>query len=100
VESLANYYNRLWIPLMEAAGLVTETVEGDGSRKLTPFFSHHTLRHVAASIWIKNGASPKQVKTWAGHSRISTTFDIYGHLWQDPEDDQLIARAGEALLLD
>jgi hypothetical protein len=32
--------------------------------------------------------SPKRVQTIMGHAGIQITFDIYGHLFPTPEDDQ------------
>lgn len=90
VESYANYYNRLWVPLLIASGVVKE---GD-----TPPFGMHSLRHAGISLWIKNGATPKQVKTWAGHASIQTTWDIYGHLWREHQDERKAAKAAEQAL--
>jgi integrase len=98
VESYANIYNRTWVPLMEAAGLVDETGEGD-RRSVSPWFALHTLRHVACSLWIEQGAPPKQIQMWAGHASIQFTQDRYGHLWADEVSDQAITRAIERSLL-
>lgn len=38
------------------------------------------LRHTCASLLLANGVPMEQVKEWLGHSEISTTVDIYGHL--------------------
>ncbi len=95
VESYANFYNRLWRPLMMKAGL-TECMKRRGKPDLhRPHFSMHVLRHAAVSLWIEQGASQKQVMTWAGHARIQFTMDVYGHLWDDPEKDAAIALAIE-----
>jgi integrase len=59
----------------------------------------HSLRHAGIWLWIKNGATPKQVTTWAGHASIQTTCDIYGHLWREFQDEQSAARAAEQILL-
>lgn len=91
VESHANHYNRLWILLLIRAGLIAE---GD-----TPPFGMHSLRHAGVSLWIKNGSTPKQVQRWAGHASIQTTWDIYGHLWRELQDEQAAANASERLLL-
>lgn len=40
----------------------------------------HDLRHTCASLLLANGVPMEQVKEWLGHSEISTTVDIYGHL--------------------
>ena len=90
-ESYANHYNRLWLPLLVAAGIIKE---GE-----TPPFGMHGLRHAGISLWIRNGATPKQVQTWAGHAGIQTTWDIYGHLWREFQDEQSAARAAEQILL-
>ncbi len=46
----------------------------------------HALRHTAASLFIEQGWSPKKVQTVMGHSSITVTYDIYGHLFPSPED--------------
>lgn len=45
-----------------------------------PHIRFHELRHSCASLLINNGFSLKDVQEWMGHSDISTTADIYGHL--------------------
>lgn len=40
----------------------------------------HDLRHTCASLLLANEVPIEQVKEWLGHSEISTTVDIYGHL--------------------
>ena len=43
------------------------------------------LRHLHASILIKEGSSPVMISKRLGHSSPSMTLDIYGHLmpgWQ------------------
>ncbi|MFX8907106.1 tyrosine-type recombinase/integrase [Acinetobacter baumannii] len=55
----------------------------------------HYLRHDCASLWIESGYNPKQIQRLMGHSSIKVTFDIYGHLFADADDDQ---RAAEAVL--
>jgi integrase len=86
-RSLANTSNRVWYPLQKAAGLV------DGTGK--PRFNFHTLRHFAASNWIAQGFSPKRVQAMLGHSSVTMTFDVYGHLFPSAEDDQAKLAAAE-----
>ena len=45
-----------------------------------PSIRFHDLRHTCASLLLANGVPMEQVKEWLGHSEISTTVDIYGHL--------------------
>lgn len=44
------------------------------------YHSFHSLRHTHASILLANGVHPKIVQERLGHSKISTTMDIYSHL--------------------
>ncbi len=83
VESYANIYNRIWCPVMKQAGLV--------DHENRPLFALHTLRHVAVSLWIEQGVTPKQVSKWAGHASVQFTLDTYGHLWPNNETDTQIA---------
>lgn len=79
VETHSNIYNRLFKPLMLACKIVNE--EG------APRFSLHALRHAAASLFIEQGWPPKKIQTMLGHSSITMTFDVYGHLFHDPAKD-------------
>lgn len=52
----------------------------------------HDLRHSCASMLIANHASLKEVQMWLGHSTITTTADVYGHL-----DESAKNRIGDAM---
>ncbi|CAN5685088.1 hypothetical protein BH20ACT23_BH20ACT23_12700 [soil metagenome] len=75
-----NFRTRSWIPATEAGGLA-----GSDS------FTFHELRHTAAAFMIDEGADPLQVMRRMGHSDIRTTYNLYGHLFPDREDD-LVAK--------
>jgi integrase len=47
----------------------------------------HECRHTFASLLIDAGTNPKAIQTYMGHSKIQTTFDIYGHLMPGNIDD-------------
>jgi integrase len=47
----------------------------------------HDLRHTAASLLIRQGASVKAVQRTLGHKSAVMTLDRYGHLWPDELDD-------------
>lgn len=79
VETHSNIYNRVFRPLMLASGIV----DGEGA----PRFSLHGLRHAAASLFIEQGWPPKKIQTMLGHSSITMTYDVYGHLFHDPAKD-------------
>lgn len=40
----------------------------------------HDTRHTYASMMLSNGQSPQYVKEQMGHSSISITVDVYGHM--------------------
>lgn len=54
--------------------------------RLEPITLHH-CRHTFASLLIDSGANPKAVQQFMGHSKIQTTFDIYGHLFPGSHDE-------------
>jgi integrase len=47
-----------------------------GLERITP----HACRHSYGSILIASGVNAKAVQTFMGHSSITVTYDIYGHL--------------------
>lgn len=59
---------------------------------IAPYFREHPVAlcdltkqdilafYTCASLLLANGVPMEQVKEWLGHSEISTTVDIYGHL--------------------
>lgn len=97
IESLGNIINRGLIPTQIAAGVVTE----DGKAKYTGM---HTLRHFYASWCINRkedggiGLPPKLVQECLGHSSITMTMDVYGHLFPRGDDAKELAVAESALL--
>ena len=48
-------------------------------------FNWHALRHFAISCWIEADLKPKTVQTFAGHSSLQVTMDIYGHLFKSDD---------------
>jgi integrase len=47
------------------------------------------LRHAAASMFIQYlGRAPKRLQTVMGHSSITMTFDLYGHLLEGTQRDR------------
>jgi integrase len=77
--------------LQRSAGIV----DADGG----PKYGLHALRHFFASWGIEQGFSPKRLQTLMGHGSIKMTYDVYGHLFPQPEDDHARFAAGEAALL-
>lgn len=59
----------------------------------------HDLRHTAASLMIQAGYPPKMIQDVLGHASITTTLDLYGHLFPGDLDRYaalLDAAAGQA----
>lgn len=46
----------------------------------------HDLRHTAASLMIRSGATPKDVQRALGHKSASMTLDLYAGHWDDALD--------------
>jgi integrase len=62
----ANMVRRSFEPLLRTAGL--------------PPIRFHDLRHTAATLLLGEGVHPKVVSEMLGHTRISTTMDLYSHV--------------------
>lgn len=67
------FRRRFWSPAVTLAGLQPLRI--------------HDLRHTAVSLWIADGANPKQVAVMAGHTSVSVVLDRYGHLYPQHEDE-------------
>ena len=63
-----NWYNRVWLPAMQKAGLSGRSYD---------------LRHTFASLAVAHGAPVTEVQAALGHSRASTTLDIYTHQYAE-----------------
>ena len=61
------FYRRHFLPAAATVGL-------DG-------LIFYDLRHTFAALAIAEGAHPKTLADWMGHSSISVTMDVYGHLF-------------------
>ncbi|WP_371039358.1 tyrosine-type recombinase/integrase [Rhodosalinus sp. FB01] len=92
IQNYANIYNRVFRPMMTDLGLVKE----DGK----PKFGIHGLRHAAASLFIEQGWNPKKIQTLLGHASITMTMDVYGHLFENAEEDVSMFEQLEKDLLD
>jgi integrase len=89
-------FTRILEPVLEAAHVVKKNGK--------PKYGLHALRHFFAS-WCINPKTrggrelpAKVVQEWMGHSSITITLDIYGHLFPSGTDRSEIAAAEKALL--
>jgi len=79
---LSNWRRSTFIPARRRAGLSDR-------------FRVHDLRHTAASLMIQAGYPPKMLQEILGHASITTTLDLYGHLYPG-EMDRYADRLDEA----
>jgi integrase len=82
-----------------AAGAAIERIDDEGETVKEPLYTLHEFRHAAASLWIEQRVNPKRVQKWMGHSSIQTTFDTYGHLFDQADQDSAVAAAVERDLI-
>lgn len=76
---------RAWVAYNLAEREAAEE-EGRAANLLT-LLTMHECRHTFASILIDTGANPKAIQQVMGHSKIQTTFDVYGHLLPGSYED-------------
>lgn len=98
VLSHSNMLNREYWPLQIAAGLTVDSGKFDeeGTPILRAKYDFHSLRHFAASVWIKQKVDLKRLTTWLGHASVQTTLDVYGHLIRDEVGDAAVVAAAQA----
>ena len=70
----SNFSRRVWKPAIRQADLPTE-------------LRVHDLRHTAVALLISRGAHPEAIKRHMGHSSITVTMDVYGHLFPSAAED-------------
>jgi integrase len=87
VQTLQNLRERVFLPLQQSC-------------RITAQYGFHALRHAAASLFIAHlGWTPKRVQAVMGHASIRMTYDLYGHLFEDPEADREAMKKLEAAVL-
>jgi integrase len=100
-QNLSNITNRVWNPVLERAGFVRpDETERDvaGQPVMRPLFTLYALRHFYASTLIAIGTRAKTLQARMGHASITMTYDTYGHLWRDDDEEAREIEAFEARL--
>jgi integrase len=83
-------------PAIAAANAAIAQLDPDGRPDPLPEeLRLYDLRHTAASLMIRQGASIKAVQKQLGHATASITLDTYGHLFPD-ELEALAGRLEDA----
>jgi integrase len=76
---------RAWEAANEAE---REAAEAEGREPVLLHPPHlHLCRHTFASLLIDSGANAKAIQEFMGHSKIQTTYDVYGHLLPGSHDE-------------
>jgi integrase len=86
VLRLSNWRRAVFLPARSQVGLSAR-------------FRIHDLRHSAAALMIQAGYPPKMLQEIMGHASITTTLDLYGHLYPGDMDryaDRLDSAADDA----
>jgi integrase len=82
--SHTNFLHRDWAELFDKPGAPAR-------------FRFHDFRHFAISCWIEAGLPPKTVQTFAGHSTLAMTMDLYGHLFKTDDHTRAMDEIAGAL---
>ena len=61
--------------------LIRNTVKAAARRAGMPGVHPHLLRHSAVSLLIHAGANPRAIQAFVGHTDVSMTLGVYGHLF-------------------
>lgn len=98
-QTAANWRKLAFTSACMEAGLIEKT-EIDDKTVERPKFAPYDLRHFYASLLIENRVNLKRIQKLMGHTNISTTLNIYGHLIEraetaDQEKIGLLARLGQ-----
>ncbi len=83
---LTNFATGAWTPLMKEAGLMV-CDKAKGETVLRPKYTPYCLRHYQASKLIEKNKDAKYIQSFMGHSDIKITYNTYGHLMKDREDE-------------
>jgi integrase len=93
----AGRHGRYWSTVERMFHRVQTRAGWEERRNFTaPRYRFHSLRHFAASYFIEQGFAPKRIQEMMGHTSVTITFDRYGHLFPNYEDDQARLAKGEA----
>lgn len=83
-----NWQRRGFNTVCIEAGLVTKEVR-NGKEIEKPRYRPYDLRHFFASMLIERQINLKKIQSLMGHNSIETTFNTYGHLLEDADDDKI-----------
>lgn len=91
-QSITNWRKLGFAAACVTAGLYTEEKDKRGDIVKRPMFAPYDLRHFYASMLIEKRVNLKRIQKLMGHTNITTTLNIYGHLIEKAEskaDDRI-----------
>ena len=88
-NSLGNLQNRMLGPLKDRADRLAIEKSDPRYVKISRDRAFHAFRHHYASQLVNRGANLKKLQTYMGHASAAFTLDVYGHLFED-EDDEVV----------
>lgn len=86
-NSLGNLHNRMLGPLKDRADELAEKKADIRYVKINRDRAFHAFRHHYASQLVNRGANLKRLQTYMGHASAAFTLDVYGHLFDDEDDE-------------
>lgn len=66
---------------------ITQWLKGFADRHGLPHINPHAFRHTAASAMTQHRLDPVTVSKRLGHTRVSTTMDIYAHMFEESDTE-------------
>lgn len=66
---------------------ITKWLRDFSARRGLPHINPHAFRHTAASAMTQSKLDPVTVSKRLGHSRVSTTMDIYAHMFEEADTE-------------
>lgn len=84
-QSITNWRKLGFAAACFEAGLVVKEKNESGEVVEKPKFSPYDLRHFYASMLIEKRVNLKRIQKLMGHTNITTTLNIYGHLIEKAE---------------
>ncbi|MEW5704400.1 MAG: site-specific integrase [Pseudomonadota bacterium] len=84
-----NWRKRGFNAVCMKAGLI-ETVKVGGEVIERPKYRPYDLRHFYASMLFEKKTNLKKIQTLMGHTNITTTLNVYGHLIEGVYDDEKV----------
>lgn len=85
-DTLTDYCNEFSIKYNKLINKENEGKKESEKLKLLPHINPHAFRHTQASLLFFSGADCTTISKRLGHSKVSTTTDIYSHLMQKADE--------------